>query len=292
MVCKEYIYAGIAIFFWSTVATVSKLLMNELNNIQLLWCSSLFAGVALLIVNLVTGNIKTLKKYKFKDLVIIALIGLPGVFLYYVFYYGGTALMPASQAFIINYLWPILSVVFACILLKEKMTIRKGIAIVMSFLGVVIVTCGDLTEFGGNMLLGTALCVCAAVSYGFFTAINKKMHYDKRISMMINYAVTFVLTTIINAVNHDLFAPNLVQTLGFAWNGVFTMAVASTLWVVALDLGKTEKISNLAYITPFLSLVWTSLILKEPFRLVNILGLAVIVAGILIQFQRTKKEKV
>ena len=107
--------------------------------------------------------------------------------------------------------------------------------------------------------------------------------------MMVNYAVTFLLTTVINGCRGDLFLPSGVQALGMAWNGMFTMAVAGTLWILALQRGKTEKISNLAYITPFLSLVWTTLFLHEAFDPMNILGLTVIVAGILIQFDRRKK---
>lgn len=52
-------------------------------------------------------------------------IGIPGTIFYYMFYYAGTDILPASQAFIINYLWPIMSVIFACIILREKLTAKK-----------------------------------------------------------------------------------------------------------------------------------------------------------------------
>ena len=90
---KSYYFAATAIFFWSTVATVAKLMLKDINNFQLLWMTSIFAGVFLLIVNLVTGNIKKLCEYKPKDYLISALIGLPGTFFYYVFYYAGTGIM-------------------------------------------------------------------------------------------------------------------------------------------------------------------------------------------------------
>ena len=286
---KEYLYAAITIFLWSTIAVVSKLLLSELNNIQLLWASAFFAGIFLLAVNIFTGNIKKLKSYKIKDYFIAVLIGLPGTFLYYMFYYAGADMMLASQAFIINYLWPIMSVVFACIILKEKMTLRKGAAIAVSFLGVCIVTGGELAYFSSTTLIGTAFCMAGAVSYGVFTALNQKIYYDKRISMMLNYFATFILTTVINAFRGDLFVPDITQLLGFTWNGMFVMAIASTLWVIALESGKTAKISNFAYITPFLSLVWTSLILKEEISVYSLAGLIVIVAGIFIQLGEKKK---
>lgn len=87
--------------------------------------SALFAALALLAVNIVTGKIKLLRSYSLKDHVTILLISSPGTFFYYVFLYSGTAKMSASQTFIVNYLWPIMSpimsVVFVCIILGERL---------------------------------------------------------------------------------------------------------------------------------------------------------------------------
>ena len=286
---KSYIFAAISIFFWSTAAVISKLLLNNYDSFQVLWASAFFAGIALLAVNIFTGNIKKLKRYKLKDYLKIALMGIPGTFLYYVFYYSGNAIMPASQAFIINYLWPIMSVVFAVIILKEKLTLRKILAFIISFMGVFIVMAGDLRQIDPNIILGAVLCFLGAVAYGLFTALNQKSAYDKRISMMINYFVTFALTTVINLANHNLFLPNLTETAGFVWNGMLNMATASTLWIIALGLGKTAKISNLAYITPFLSLTWIALILKEELTVFFIIGLIIIVLGIFVQLKDKKQ---
>ena len=217
------------------------------------------------------------------------LIGLPSTLLYYLFYYAGTDLMPASQAFIVNYLWPIMSVVFACIILKEKLTVRKMIAIIISFVGVMIVSFENLFHFSADMLKGTACCILGAVSYGLFTALNRKYDYDKFVTLMLSYFASFLITTVINGVNGQLFLPRGVQLIGFAWNGIFTMAIANTVWVLALSVGSTAKISNLAYITPFLSLIWTFLILKEPLNIYSIIGLGIIVCGILIQIRDKSK---
>lgn len=188
-----------------------------------------------------------------------------------------------------------MSVVFACIVLKEKMTFKKGVAVAVSFLGVGILDAKDLfsSSADSSVIIGMAACLLGAVSYGLFTALNKKFHYDKTLSMMMNYFVTFVVTSIINAASGSLLIPSGIEALGFAWNGIFTMAIACTTWVIALDKGNTAKISNLAYITPFLSLVWTFFILndqgiKNPNSLI---GLCVIVVGIFIQLINFKKPK-
>ena len=109
---KEYIYAMISIFLWSTTATVTKLLLGNLNSMQILVISSLLAFVFLLVVNLIKGNLKKLKEYNLKDYLQIFAIGILGTFLYNLFLYLGIDTLEASQAFIINYLWPIMTILF------------------------------------------------------------------------------------------------------------------------------------------------------------------------------------
>lgn len=282
---KTYLFAGVAIFCWSTMATTSKILLQELNNMQLLWMNSLIAAMFLIILNICLGNFKKYKNYTLKDYLIMTAIGLPGSLFYYIFFYAGTDILPASQAFIINYLWPIMSVLFACIILREKLTVKKMIAILISFLGVVVVVGTNIQDFDSKMLLGAIFCILGAVSYGIFTALNQKLNYNKSMSIMISYIATFIFTSLINLVNGDIFIPTANQILGFMWNGIFTVAIANTLWVMALEGGNTEKVSNLAYITPFLSLVWTALFLSEKITMNSLVGLIIIIAGILIQLK-------
>ena len=282
---KTYFLAAVAILFWSTSATVSKLLLGTLDSMQVLFVSAMFAGLVLMGWNLVSGNIKKLRTYGVRDYVCTILIGLPGTFFYYLLLYTATDLMQASQALTINYLWPIMSVVFACVLLKEKITVRKSAAIGVSFVGMAIVVGADGSNISGDMLFGAVCCVLAAASYGLFTALNQKFGYDKRISMMFFYLTTFVLSGVILGCSRELPNLNWLQTLGMGYNGICNMAIAATAWAVALESGKTVKISNLAYITPFLSLVWTAVFLKEQVRLASVLGLTVIVLGIFIQLK-------
>lgn len=286
---KEYIYAIISIFLWSTTATVTKLLLGSLDSMQILAVSSLFAFIALLIANLIKRNLKELRSYKIKDFIQIAIIGVLGTFLYNLFLYLGIDTLEASQAFIINYLWPIMTVVFACIILKEKMTLRKAIAIVLSFIGVIIVTAkGDLLNIEKDSIIGAIYCILAAVSYGLFSVLNKQKGYNKYLSMMLYYLDSFIISLIYVVFSKNTLVLELNQLLGLVWIGIFTSAIAFTSWALALEKGDTAKISNLAYMTPFLSLIWTTLILREDFNVYSIFGLIVIVSGIFIQMKDKK----
>ena len=287
---KAYIYSVISILMWSTLATSAKLLLSDFTNFQVLCISSLLATSVLIIINTVTGKIGLIKNYKFKDWMKIILAGIPGIFLYHIFYYAGADILPASQAFIINYLWPIMSIIFACILLNEKMTIRKAVAVLISFAGVIVVTGSGLSEGGESFITGAFFCILAAVSYGLFTVLNQMIDYDKCVSMMINFAVSFVLTGIVVLLKDGLFMIDGIQFCGLLWNGIITLAIPNTLWIIALEKGDTAKISNLAYMTPFISLIWARLILKEEFYPAAVIGLVIIVLGIFIQLKDGKKQ--
>jgi drug/metabolite transporter (DMT)-like permease len=288
---KSYIYAAAAIAMWSTMATISKVLLGEMDSYKVLCVSTFFATVAMLIINLCSKKWNIMKGYCLKDYLKMAAIGLPGVFLYYAFYYAGAAKMPASQAFIVNYLWPIMSIVFACVVLKEKITLRKIIAVIMSFLGVFTVAGDDLIHFNGETVTGMLCCFGAAVCYGLYTAINKKSTYDKQVSMTVAMFAAFLPSLVVMLIRGENLWIQPMQLPGILWNGVVTMALANLAWALALSAGNTAKVSNLAYITPFLSLVWTFLILKEPIKPLSILGLCMIVAGIFIQLKKSRGGK-
>lgn len=285
---SSYLFAAAAILIWSTMATVSKLLLGNADPYQVLCISALFGSLAMLILNIFNGKLRLIKKYSPRDFILMIGIGLLGNLFYNLFYYLGADLIPASQAFIVNYLWPIMSVVFACILLKEKLTARRAAAFVISFIGVFTVAGKDILSFNKTTLVGVFFCALAAIFYGAFTALNKKFKYDMHISMMVSLFATFVLTFVFKLLSGGFATVSIIDLAGLAWNGIFTLAAGSTLWALALNNGNTSKISNLAYITPFLSLVWIFLFLKEPISLLSIAGLAVIVIGIFIQLKDNK----
>lgn len=178
-------------------------------------------------------------------------------------------------------------IIFSCIILKEKMTYQKGLAIVLSFIGVVVlVTKGNIFNTNLTSIKGVIFSILAAVCYGLFSVLNKREKYNKYLSTMIAYFVSFVISFIYVLVTGSTFKINNIQFIGLLWMGVFASAVAYTSWALAMDKGDTAKISNLAYITPFLSLVFTHFILHEEISLYSIIGLMLIVVGILIQLKK------
>ena len=289
---KSYIFAFISIFFWASTATLTKMLLNGLDSIQILCISTFFATIVLFLINMFSKKLHIIKQYKISDFGKLFIIGFIGIFLYNFLLYTALFYLPAQEGFIINYLWPIMIVIFATIILKEKLNAKKIIAILLSFLGIVIVvTKGNVFDINLSSPLGVILAVLAAVCYGVFSVIVKKYNYDKTVSMMFYYLISFIISFI--AMNIFSYIPNLngMQILGLGWNGIFNSAIAFTTWALALKYGKTHKIANLAFITPFLSLVYINIFLGEEISIYSVVGLVIIVLGILIQNINIKNNK-
>ena len=58
---KYYLCAAVAILCWSSVATITKLMLSTLNSWQVLFISSFFAGLALFFFNLTNKKLPLLK---------------------------------------------------------------------------------------------------------------------------------------------------------------------------------------------------------------------------------------
>lgn len=289
---KEYLFASITIFFWGSSAAVNALLLQSLSTMTVLFYTSVVAVVFLAAYNLVTGRMALLRKISLRDLIIMCGIGFLGTFMYNGLLYYGMTLMKAQQAFIINYLWPIMVVVFSCFILKQKMTPRKGISLLLSFFGVAIVaTEGDLLSLGNIDLLGTGTCILAAVSYGLYSVLTIRVTHDKFVTMMIYYGVSAIVSTVILAAGGGFPVLEAGQWPGILWDGVLVYGVAFTTWALALDLGDTAKMSNLIYLTPFVSLIWIYFLIGEPIEWSSYAGLGLIILGVILQIVNFGKKR-
>lgn len=282
---KEYIFAGITIIFWATSPSVVKLLLQDIPHFEALAMGSFIAFLFLTIINSITKRISILKKFKLKDYITLAGLGTLGLFFYSALYYYGLSLIPVQDACTLNYLWPIMVVIFSCIILKEKMTAANLTAVILSFIGAFLITTkGDFHHFNITEIKGILSCIFAAIAYGLFSVLNKQRNYPQAISMMIYFFVTSVLSSFFS-ITTEIYTPiTPIQWLGFLWIGIGVDAIAYTLWGLALNNTKSANISNFAYITPVLAMFLSCIIFNEPVNIWSVLGLCCILLGILIQF--------
>lgn len=280
----SYIYVALAVLLWGTSAAVGKLLLNTLDNLQVLLFVSLISSLTLFMIVVFQKKFHYIKKYQLRDYWRFAYMGFVGVFLYNAFFFAGLMLAPAQEALIVNYTWPLWVVIFAVIVLKEHFDFKKLVAILLGFIGVyIVVTKGDVFAFSVESVVGNIFALAGAVSYGIFSVQGKKHNYERFTSMMFYYIFTLVFITITVLFLSEIPIISVYELAGLAWLGMFTSGLGFVFWFLALKHGDTAKMSNIIFLTPFLSLVYIYFLVGEQILFSSVIGLIMIVAGIIIQ---------
>lgn len=275
---KAYILALIVAILWGSSAAISKLVIANLSfwNIQLYTLG--FTSVFLFILILIQKKLYLLR-FSFSDLFWMFLIGLLGKYLYGNLFYIAVDRLPAQEAFIINYLWPMMVVISAVFILKEKLTVAKALSLFFSLLAVIIVaTRGDLVSLKFGDSLGVICAMLGALAYGTYSSLSKKRDYDPLIGNFMFTFWGFMLTLVTLPFFDSIVLPNSSQFWGIIWLGPI-LSLGAVLWLKALSIGETSKVSNIIYFTPFFSLIYISILLGERITLPSIVGLVILVAS-------------
>lgn len=278
---KAYFHITLVIIAWAISPVLFKLLVRNLSPLQIVFYILLFAVISSFVMIILQGKIKILKKYSRKDYLIFLLMGFIGIFIYHLIYVYGFKLLPAAEVNTLNYTWPIFVIIFASVILKEKLTIRKIIAIVIGFIGIYIIIGKGFTTF--TNLLGDFIIIFSAAMWALFSILGKRLKYDKYVSMSMYFLFGFILTTFVSFLFSSFAIPTFTQLLYLLFMGVISRTLAFTSWFRALELGDTARIANISFLTPFVSFVFINWILGETIFWYYIASLILIVLGIFIQ---------
>jgi len=284
---SAYVYLILTILMWSATPAVAKLALGELDNYQLLFYTSIVGVISLFLVNLFQGKLHLLTKYGERDYLKMFGMGALGIFLYYILLYGSFALAPAGQVNVMNYLWPVFIIIFSIPILKEKFNYKTILAILISFIGAFVAfTRGNLSVFSNQYAVGYLLAAMGAICYGLFSVYGKKFEYEKFSSMLVYYLAATILIVPTSIFMSGFVIPkSLITIVSILALGGLMNSIAFVFWFKALKLGNTHKTANLVYTVPFLAMIWTFFLNSEAISIASAIGLALIIAGIVIQLK-------
>jgi len=279
---QAYIYAGVAVLLWSTVATSMKIALQNYSFLQLLFWSSATALVVLGILMFVRKRFGELAKLTPRVFLRSAFYGAVNPFLYYIVLFNAYSLLPAQEAQALNYTWPIMLSLLAVPLLKQKIGVKNVVAIGISFVGVLIIaTGGNLINLSFTNGTGVLFGLGSAVIWALFWIFNIKDERDELSKLFLNFFFGFIYITITLLLTSEIVFIDLKSFGGAVYVGLFEMGITFVIWSIALRKSITAaKVSNLVYLVPFLSLVVIYFVLKEPIKFPTIIGLFLIVGGL------------
>jgi drug/metabolite transporter (DMT)-like permease len=282
---KAYIYAGITIAFWSTVATAFKIGLRQLDFLHLLFFSSVFSFIILLAITFFQGKLVLLSSFKIRDYLHSATLGILNPFLYYLLIFKAYTLLPAQVAQPLNMVWPIVLVFLSVPFLKSKVSTRSYLSLLISFAGVYLIsTQGKPFEFHISSPLGVALSLTSAFVWSMFWIFNMKDKREESMKLLLNFffAIIYLFFTIL--LFSDFKMPSTEGLIASLYIGAFEMGFGFYFWLKALQLSTSpDKITNLVYLAPFLSLIFIHFIIGETIYFTTLAGLILIVTGIIFQ---------
>lgn len=287
---QSYIYACLAILFWSTVPTAFKISLGELDILPMLTIAALTSTLVLLIVVLAGNKTDLIRKSSAKELLKSAILGFINPFLYYLILLKAYQLLPAQIAQPLNMIWPIILVFLSVPVLRQKIERKSFIALFISFVGVYIISSqGKPFNPGHSDLTGVMLATGSSIFWALYFILNVKDKRDEAVKLFLNFlfgSVYLVVAMIITGKwQVEIGFKGAVASV---YIGIFEMGVTFLFWLKALQMASTtDKVSNLVYLAPFLSLVFVHFILHEPVYYTTPAGLLLIVSGILIQNRKS-----
>lgn len=272
-----------AIVIWSSIAVAFKIGLRSLSPVQLLFNSVFVSTLVFFFIIISQKKVFLLKKTSRKEFGYSALLGLLNPFLYYAVLLEAYDILPAQIAQPLNYTWPIVLVLLSIPILKQKISAKSILAIFISFLGVVVISMQGETGFDIKNPLGVFLAVGSSVIWAVFWLLSVKDKRNHVVKLFMSFMFALVFLSIYLYSTSEFIIPDNESFIASIYIGFFEMGFTFLLWLNALKLSpSTDKISNLVFISPFLSLFWINIVLGESILFSTIIGVVLLISGIIL----------
>ncbi len=289
---KSFILAALAVFFWSTIATAFKLALAEISILQLLFIASATSTLILFIISVIDGKVAIIFKPAPKELAYSALLALLNPLGFYLVVLKAYSLLPAQVAQPLNMIWPIVLVFLSVPLLKQKIPSRSFLALFISLAGVYLITSqGRVFHPGKSDPLGILLAISSSLFWALYFILNLRDSRPDSVKLFTSFFIATIILLISLIVLKDFRRITRMGIATSVYIGIFEMGLTFFLWLRALRLSETtDRISNMVFLAPFISLFFINGILGERIYITTPAGLVLIIGGII--YINTKVKRV
>ncbi|MDI9604421.1 MAG: DMT family transporter [Bacteroidota bacterium] len=273
---------------WSLQFTCIKLTQDQVGPLFTVWGPMLLATIFLYPFarkEFVKG------KKSWKDIRVFVLLVLLGTFPAQVFVTKGTQLSLASNAAILTMSLPVITALFAFLILKEKMNRVRWISFAIAIVGVLLASMNDLkgANFGSQYVIGNFIILLAIIGNAFYNTGCKKIIERFTPVEMVFFTYLFMvifLTPLVLYFERDVFArvPSFTtQTwLGLSLLTFFHNFLSMILFFKALKKLEAIQVALSNYLITFFGLPIAAIWLKEKLHPLAIVGGVLIFVSTLI----------
>ena len=279
---KALVLTGLAGFLWGTSFPVIKIGLRYMDAYTFAFLRFLVASLVMLSVLLLTRNFN----FNFNKKRLILFLGVTNG-LAYLLQYMGMASTTASKSSLFINLTAVWVALLSPMVLKEHLGSKKIVGVVVSLLGVLLMTTNlDFSSLSQGAVMGDLLVIGAGVVWAFFMVYNKPL--VKESSNVVQSMAWLLLFTLLPLLPTASFSAGTFVSLPLdAWLAVFYTAVFCWvipyyLWLKGLRHISAVTSSVVLLTEVIVAVAIATLVLGEVLTVVSGVGALFIIIAILL----------
>ena len=207
-------------------------------------------------------------------------VGVGGLFGYHALYFLALRFAPPAEAGLLNYLWPLLIVLFSALLPGERLAPHHIVGAVLGLAGTVLLFAGSAgSGFAPGQVPGLIAAFVAAFVWAAYSVMSRKLKSIPTDAVAGFCFATAVLAAVVHGIAEVTVWPDTAaQWLAIAALGVGPVGAAFYAWDIGMKRGDIRVLGAASYATPLLS---TAFLIVAGFAepSVTIAIAAVLIAG-------------
>lgn len=284
MALKNWIKFAVLAIMWGSNFLWTRIIVKDISPFILVFLRILLAFLTICIYLVAT---RTRIKLTKKKVGIFFVLGVLNVMLPFLLTAWAEQFITSSLAGIINSTYPLFSLLLAAIFLpEEKISLFRGMGILIGFGGMIILANPSFSGMGtNNYLPGVLVMLLAPISYAaalIFARISTR-HLDATEQSLGQLGMALVTIGIATGVfNPQWEWPSMpVVWAGILWLGIICTGVGTILWYSLLNSVGAMRTSLIAYASPIIAVLLGGFILSEEFTWNFVIGGLLVMIGLL-----------
>jgi drug/metabolite transporter (DMT)-like permease len=207
------------------------------------------------------------------------IVGVGGLFGYHALYFLALRFAPPAEAGLLNYLWPLLIVLFSSALPGERLLPHHIIGALLGLTGTVLLFAGNAGGFAPGQLPGLIAAFVAAFVWATYSVMSRKLKSVPTDAVAgFCFATALLAAAVHGLVETTLWPDTAGQWLAIAALGIGPVGAAFYAWDIGMKRGDIRVLGAASYATPLLS---TAFLILAGFAKpsANIAVAAVLIAG-------------
>jgi drug/metabolite transporter (DMT)-like permease len=183
------------------------------------------------------------------------LVGVGGLFGYHALYFLALRLAPPAEAGLLNYLWPLLIVLFSSLLPGERLAPHHVIGALLGLAGTVLLFVGNgAGHFAPGEIPGLLAAFVAAFVWSGYSVMSRRLKAVPTDAVAGFCLATALLAALVHGlVETTVWPDNATQWLAVAGLGIGPVGAAFYAWDVGMKRGDIRVLGAASYATPLLS---------------------------------------